>query len=200
MKEKTKKIIFFDTETTDIKPGQIAQLSYVITDDQLNMLEAKNFYFSVDKISSGASRVNGLTVEKLNLLSDGKKFSDYHQEIHKDLLDEYLVAHNIRFDVNFLRSEFLRQGISFFNKRCFCTMNYFKSICAILNERGRIKNPKLGEVVNHLRITDQEVGDFAVNVFGEFDGNFHDSRYDVAALYQICKKGAEIADIMKSVG
>ena len=48
-------MIIFDTETTslDVVSGQIAQLSYIkVNEEENNKIEfAKNFYFSVDKMS-----------------------------------------------------------------------------------------------------------------------------------------------------
>lgn len=45
------KFIIFDTETTGLKAetNQIAQLSYIIADNDLNILKSKNFYFKVKK-------------------------------------------------------------------------------------------------------------------------------------------------------
>ncbi len=192
--------VFFDTETTDLYPGQIAQLSYMVTDQNLNTLHAKNFYFVVKQISSGASRVNGLTTKKLLELSGGKKFDDYYMEIHSDFHQQHLVAHNIKFDMKFMETEFLRRGIKFSNNNCYCTMGYFKPICAINNQNGNLKNPKLSEVLDFFQVPEVEVRDLAVQAFGEFDAKFHDSRFDVAALYLICKRATEAGHIERSIG
>lgn len=193
-------MVFFDTETTDLYPGEIAQLSYFVTDVTLKPLYAKNFYFTVDKIADGAKKVNGLDEKLLKEWSGGKKFVDHHTEIHQDLQQRLLVAHNIRFDTTFLQSEFLRCGINFSSAQSLCTMNYFKGICLIPDSKGKVKNPKLEEVLRYFGITDGEVDEVAVNAFGEFDLRFHDSRYDAVAVYLIYKKATEAGHIEKVSG
>ena len=56
-------ILYFDTETTGVRPGQICQLSYIIQDT--SGVSAKNFFFSVDYVEQGASAVHGFSVQKL---------------------------------------------------------------------------------------------------------------------------------------
>lgn len=193
-------IIFFDTETTDLRPGEIAQLSYVVTNECLEPLKARNFYFTVQKMSPGASQVNGLTTEKLIVLSEGRRFDDHYQEIHSDFHQQNLVAHNVNFDMNFMQSEFSRRGVAFAAGNCFCTMKYFTEICQLPGGKTRYKYPKLAEVLQHYRIGDQEVADFAMQAFGNFNGSFHDSRFDVAALYLICKRASEEEYIEEKIG
>ena len=195
-----RELIFFDTETTDLRPGEIAQLSYIVTNEALEPVKARNFYFTVDKMAEGAQRVNGLSAELLLELSSGKKFVDYHQEIHQDFSQRLLVAHNLRFDVTFLQSEFLRCGINFSNSECLCTMNYFKGICRIPDSKGKVKNPKLEEVLRYFAITDEEVGASAIEAYGDLDFKYHDSRIDAIAVYLIYKKAAEAGHIQKSIG
>ena len=71
--------LIFDTETTGLNPygNQIAQLSYLMIDDNYEVKTAKNFYFAVDYVEAGASEVNGLTKKVLDELSEGKKFKDF---------------------------------------------------------------------------------------------------------------------------
>ena len=91
-------IIYFDTETTGLYPGRIIQLSYVLEDGE--SVKGKNFYFFVEWIDPSATKVHGITVEKLAELSKGKTFSDYADEIYEDFKNASLVvAHNVRFDL-----------------------------------------------------------------------------------------------------
>ena len=62
--------VYFDTETTDLTPGQIAQLSYIIEDDS-TFVEAKNMFFTVDKMTSGAEGTHGMSVDFLAEASNG---------------------------------------------------------------------------------------------------------------------------------
>ena len=50
-----KKLVYIDTETTDLKPGQIGQLSYIISEE--DRLYGKNMYFTVDFVSPEAEKV-----------------------------------------------------------------------------------------------------------------------------------------------
>ena len=75
-------IIYLDTETTGLRPGQICQLSYVIQDGQ--QVRGKNFFYTVDAVEYGAFMVHGFSVEKLKSLSKGKRFSDSILEVKED--------------------------------------------------------------------------------------------------------------------
>ncbi len=67
----------------------------------------KNFYFAVDYIEPAATAVHGITVEKLKVLSGGKTFSDYQDEIYDDFARaDLIVAHNAKFDIGFMIAEF----------------------------------------------------------------------------------------------
>ena len=97
--------LFLDTETTGLYPGQICQLSYVISSH--GNLCAKNFFFTVHHVEYGALAVHGFSVELLKKLSCGKIFFDYIDEIESDIsAADVVVAHNYSFDSAFLREEF----------------------------------------------------------------------------------------------
>ena len=63
-------IIYLDTETTGLCPGNICQLSYVLQTEK--EVKAKNFYFAVDNVEYGAYSVHGLSPEILYKLSNGR--------------------------------------------------------------------------------------------------------------------------------
>ena len=50
------KLLFFDTETTGIKPGSICQLSYITVDASAKpqITTGKNFFFTVDEMEPSA--------------------------------------------------------------------------------------------------------------------------------------------------
>ena len=77
------KLLFLDTETTDLKPGQIAQLSYIINDG-ISLLH-KNFFFSVENMSFGAQNVHGFSKDILSKLSNGQTFKDVYKELISDI-------------------------------------------------------------------------------------------------------------------
>ena len=114
-------ILYLDTETTGIRPGQIAQLSYIMqTNDSVR---AKNFFFTVQSMEYGAYLVHHFSIEKLFNLSGGKVFGDFSDEILSDLESaDCIVIHNSSFDLMFLREEFSRLGKIMQIKKEFCSM------------------------------------------------------------------------------
>ena len=192
------KLLFFDTETTSIKPGHICQLSYIVVDTSTKpqTTTGKNFFFTVDEMDEGAEKVHGFSLEKLYELSNGLDFLDQIQEFMKDFFDaDFVIGHNVQFDIKFLKHEvdlLFELGLIDSNwspKKTFCTMNYYKSICNIpsLNGNG-VKNPKLSEVIEFLGITNKNIADKANELFSG-SGNYHDARFDTAATYLLVING-----------
>lgn len=177
-------IVYLDTETTGFVPGQIAQLSYIIEDDF--GVKAKNFYFSVKHMDEDASRVTGKTVKDYEILSNGKTFWDYIDEIAEDINGKTWVAHNMKFDLNFLSMEFWRCGYTAKPLNTLCTMKYFKDIVKIpyKNNLNKFKNPKLEEVISSFSINKNEVLKLSKQLFNSDDDSaYHDSRFDTTAMW-----------------
>lgn len=183
-------ILYLDTETTGLYPGQICQLSYLMQEGE--KVSAKNFFFSVDSVDYGAYMIHGFSKEKLENLSGGKKFIDYVSEIEKDFLKaDVLVAHNASFDFMFLRKEFERVGMDFLYKNEFCTMKKLTPVCKFMrtNNAG-YKYPKLSEACEFFGITDTEIKS-DVKRFFNAKIDFHDARFDTTALYLLANYGME---------
>jgi len=181
---------FLDVETTGFTPGQIAQLTYIITDDDLHFIKAKNYYFSVDTMPQGATAVHGLTKVKLRKLSNNQGFFDNAREILDDLQDCDVICHNTEFDASFIRAEFYNLGLKPPKSFSGCTMKHFTNICRLRGGRnGQYKWPKLEEVLTHTCIMPDEILETAKSMFDCDTIGFHDSRYDAVAVYLICSKG-----------
>lgn len=183
-------VIYFDTETTGLKPGHVIQLAYIL-DDGKN-IRGKNFYFCVPYISEESVAVHGITVEKLKELSGGRTFFEYLEEIDDDFRSADLtVAHNFPFDFNFMTSEFSAFSRIFHYKEKFDTMRFFTSYTAIKsNFGGGYKYPKLSELAEFFDIYDYDVSRFSLKVFnGGTSG--HDARFDVSETCLIVKKAME---------
>lgn len=179
------KLLFFDTETTGIKPGSICQLSYITVDTSTKPQTTigKNFFFTVDYIEPQAEQVHGFSVEKLYELSNNMYFDDQVDEFLDDFLDaDFVIGHNVNFDIKFMVHELEPMGIEYNPKNIFCTMNYYKNICKISYSNGNYKNPKLSELVDFLKITEDEIIKTADKLF-DGSGNYHDARFDTAATY-----------------
>lgn len=183
-------ILYFDTETTGLRPGQICQISYIIQDK--NGATAKNFFFSVDFVEQSAFLVHGFSKEKLQSLSGGKKFCDSFLEIKEDFMNaDLIVSHNTSFDFSFMRKEYERLNEIFLIKNEFCSMKKFTPICKLKRKSGEgFKYPKLSELCEFLGICDEEVQKNTQKLFSACS-SFHDARFDTSAVYLAVNKGLE---------
>lgn len=182
------KLVFLDTETNNKSPGQICQLTYIIYNTSpsspLEKVRAKNFFFTVDYVAESAYEVHGFNAETLKTLSGNLTFKDLYKLFKKDLMEsDFIIGHNVNFDVSFLRKEFERLGIDFEPKNLFCSMNYFKNILKLKNSLGSIKAPKLSELLNYLKISEENILESTKKLFNSEEAYFHDARFDTTALY-----------------
>jgi DNA polymerase-3 subunit epsilon len=181
-------IIYLDTETTSLRPGQICQLSYIIQSNGKPF--AKNFFFTVDHMDFSAFKVHGFSLEKLRVLSNGKRFIDSALEIQNDFaLADVLIAHNTAFDFMFLRAEFENIGSNFIVNNEFCSMKKSTPICKLLRSNGTsYKYPKLNELCAYFDIKDWQIKSTSEKLFG-FEADYHDARFDTTALYLAVNEG-----------
>jgi DNA polymerase-3 subunit epsilon len=136
-----------------------------------------------------AEAVHGFSLEKLYELSNGQYFEDLLEKFITDFEEaDFVIGHNVNFDVKFLKSELQDMCIDYEPKHTFCTMQYYKDICRIPRANGENKNPKLEEVVNFLNITKQQILKKCEQLF-EGSGNYHDARFDTTATYLLIIEG-----------
>lgn len=177
------RMIVFDTEATDLTPGQICQLSYLTVED--GQITGDNLFFAVDEMSEGAQEVHGMSREDLDELSGGQRFEDRAQQLFDHFSgSQLLVGHNVAADDRYLRVEFERCGLKLRKIPTFCTMNYFTSITDLKRKVniGRPKPPKLEELVEYFSIAPETVVEKSEAWFGG-GGAAHDARYDTVATY-----------------
>lgn len=185
------KMIFFDTETTGIRPGSICQLSYILVDTSIKPTKTigKNIFFTVEYIEPEAEQIHGFSVEKLYELSNGKYFEDRLEEFLDDFQNaDILIGHNVNFDIKFLKCELEGCGEFIEPKNVFCTMNYYRNICNLKNSRNETKAPKLKEAIEFLNIKESNIDALTKKLFNE-TGNFHDARFDTTATYLLVTEG-----------
>lgn len=184
-------IVFLDIETTGLNynNNQILQLSYIISNKNAKIIDAKNFYVDVDvEIEEGATNVHAITKEKIKILSQGKKFKDIAAEVFWDLTNSKIICHNTNFDLSFIEKEFSRLNKTLKTKGSFCTMQYYTDILKIRNDYG-YKWPKLTEVVDFLDLDKNELLKTAKEIFNTDDNiELHDARLDVYYTYVIYHK------------
>lgn len=177
------KLIVFDTEATDLTPGQICQLSYLMVD--AGQVTGKNMFFAVDEMSEGAQAVHGMSIRDLDELSGGERFEDRADEIFLDFnAADMLVGHNVSADDRYIRYEFEKLGLKLKKLKTFCTMNFFTSDAALQRKVniGRPKPPKLAELCTHFGISEEQIARQSEAWFGG-GGQAHDARFDTAATY-----------------
>lgn len=184
-------IIVFDTEATDLTPGQICQLSYLVVDGA--DVTGTNLFFEVDEMSEGAQEVHGFSMEMLREMSGGLRFEDAAQRVFDDFAAAKLwVGHNVSADDRYLRVELERCGLKMPKKPTFCTMNYFTSDLNLARKVniGRPKPPKLTELVEFFGLEEDFVAEKASEWFGG-GGALHDARFDTAATYLCLVEGTK---------
>lgn len=185
------KLLVFDTETTSLKPGQICQLSYITIDASTKpqVTKGNNIFISVDEVDPSAEAIHGFSAEKLYTLSEGKYFEDVLPQFESDFQGcDFVIGHNVNFDVKFMKHELSGMGIDYVPKRTFCTMQYYRDICRLPKANGEIKNPKLEEVIKFLKITKEQISATSDKLF-QGSGDFHDARFDTAATYLLIIEG-----------
>ena len=185
------KLLIFDTETTSLKPGHICQLSYITIDASAKpqVTEGKNLFFTVDEMDPGAEAIHGFSLEKLYELSNGQYIEDSLDNFISDFEDaDFIIGHNVNFDIRFLKIELEAMCIDYEPKNVFCTMQYYRDICKIPKANGEVKNPKLEEVINFLNITKDQIIKKSNELF-QGSGDYHDARFDTTATYLLIIEG-----------
>ena len=191
-------ILYFDTETTGLRPGNICQLSYIL--QRGSAIKPKNFFFTVDFVEMSALAVHGFSVPLLKKLSGGKRFSDCIDEIEEDFnLADVIVAHNTAFDFSFMRKEFENANRFFNSEKGFCTMKNSVTFCKLFrtNHKG-YKYPKLSELCEKLGIEDSDIERFSEETF-DAECGFHDARFDTSALFLAFNKGVSCIEKFKEI-
>lgn len=191
-------ILYFDTETSGLHPGQICQLSYIMQSKKETI--AKNFFFTVDNVEYGAYMVHGFSLEILFKLSKGKRFSYFIKEIETDFKNaDLVVSHNTAFDFMFMRAEYERLGLDFIVKAEFCSMKKMTPVCKLNRSSGvGYKYPKLSELCAYFGITDREISITSEKLFGK-SADYHDARFDTTAVYLAINHGMDSEPVMANI-
>jgi len=170
------KVLVFDTETSGLpeekcqslyathKWPYIMQLSYLFYDDSSNdVIELYDSLVKLDNsilLSEDSMAIHNITREMCN--NSGQPIKTVLTSFINALMNaDVIIGHNIRFDINIIRVECIRNNIKFnfnVNKENkpiihYCTMKKGKYITNIeltsTNGAKYIKNPKLIELYKH---------------------------------------------------
>lgn len=183
-------ILIFDTETTGLLPKYfsnndknilsnlsilpyIVQFSCILFDSKtMKILDKIDSIIKIPDnavVSEDSTKVHGITKEDTRKGVDIITVLDKFNQLFKSC--DLLVAHNLQFDSNILKIEYLRNNRDFIdlrNKEYYCTMQNSKDLCNLeaTNSLGTyIKFPKLDELHNKL--------------FNVIPQNLHNSYYDI---------------------
>ncbi len=174
--------LFFDTETTGLPRDyeapasdtlnwpRMVQLSWILTDSQGNVLSVHDCIVRPDgfEIPEQAASIHGISTERA--MREGAPL-DSVLTVFLQTLDsaEYIVGHNISFDIHVVDAELIRRGhdARLTPMKAYCTMLAGTDYCKLPGNYGHYKWPKLQELHKKL--------------FGtEFD-DAHNSAADVEA-------------------
>lgn len=186
--------IILDTESNGMRPEQICQLSYIISDD--GQLTGRNFFFSVTCMNEYAQKKHGFSKMKLFQLSGGKDFPRCFGDIQGDFDHVDLICgHNISSDVRLMRLGWADAGFKWPNPREFCTMRHFDNALHAKNKNGKHKYPRLEELCRFYDINDEQIQQFCAEMFGKTAYRAHDARFDTAATYLCIVEAEERGDL-----
>jgi len=153
--------LFFDTETTGLPRDyeapasdtlnwpRMVQLSWILTDNKGNVLSTHDYIIRPDGfvIPEKAASIHGISTERA--MSEGHPL-DSVLAIFVASLDsvEYIVGHNISFDIHVVDAEFYRRGVDvqLSSMKAYCTMLAGTDYCKLPGNYGHYKWPKLQEL------------------------------------------------------
>lgn len=179
----SKKFLLFDTETTGLPidwkasykvPNnwpRLVQIAWMLVESSGKIIEKDDYIVkpsgfeipissaAVHRISTKDAMKNGM---ELNFV-----LNQFNECVEKT---DFIVAHNVTFDLNVMASEFFQSSINteIYEKNQICTMKSSQNFCKIIGSYG-YKYPKLSEL--HLKL------------FNSTFKEAHDATVDVNATY-----------------
>lgn len=159
--------------------ARIIQLTFMKTDSILDEIKLNDYIiYSNNEFKVSNTEFHGITNEISK--SKGTDYQIIYDIFYKELCEcTHIIAHNINFDINVIKSELYRRKlfhiiIELDKKKLICSMKYFKYIIKAKNKNGKIKNPSLKELYYY--------------AFNKELENAHNSKYDVINLHKAIKK------------
>ena len=163
--------LIFDTETTGLPKDdkapisnsenwpRVVQIAWQLHDEMGNLVEHQDFLIKPEdyNIPFGSEQIHGISTELAQ--EQGKDLSEVLHIFNEALQKaDFVVGHNIKFDINVTGAEFYRKGIEtglMEAKLLNTASEKTAQICQLPGGRGgRFKYPKLGELYRHLFQTD----------------------------------------------
>ena len=156
-----KNYLFFDTETTGLPANfnapasdtnnwpRLVQIAWQLYDEYGTLLDGAEYVIRPEgfSIPAEASNIHGVTQERA--VNEGVSLVDVLHLLNTAVgKSDFLVAHNMAFDEKIVRAEYFRTEIDtrFQYLEKICTMQKTSEFCAIENDWGQYKWPKLTEL------------------------------------------------------
>lgn len=168
---------YYDYKLIDkYNTSRIVQFSYMLCNECMEEIDLVDLVVKADNFTIPNANIHGITDEIS--LTTGSVFVDVANIFYEDLKKvSHIIAHNINFDINVIKSELYRYELydiikELESKKLICSMENTKKIVNISNSYG-LKSPNLGELYK--------------KVIGKDIENSHNSKYDVINLHQVIK-------------
>ena len=125
--------VVIDLETTGLSPKGDRVLEIALIQTTINGEPLAHWSTLINPTGPiGATAIHGI---KQSDVQDSPTFQSISEEIHRRLNGQALAAHNARFDVGFLRAEFLRLGWALPDMPTLCTLEVSKHYLKGLPQR-----------------------------------------------------------------
>lgn len=198
------KYLLFDTETTGLPRKRnaepedltnwpyIVEIAWYLIDEEGLLVDGCHYIVRQNvSIPLAATEIHHISTQKM--LREGvdaqKVYSEFVESAEKA---EYIIAHNLEFDMPIIECELLRNGFDkiLFAKKQFCTMKIGRNFCTVYDRAGKLKNPKLVELFGELYFNDP---------YMKIEGT-HNALADANMLYRCFMKMKELRpDLLNSV-
>jgi DNA polymerase-3 subunit epsilon len=140
---KHNRLVFLDVETTGLDPAKghrIIEIAAITMENTQLISEFQSLVHVSYPIPLHVSKIHGITND---MLADQPKPEQVYPEVQDFISNSLLVAHNAKFDIDFLRSEFNRLNLRI-NNQSICTLELSR------RRYPRLPNYKLATVYRHL--------------------------------------------------
>ncbi len=158
------KYLFFDVETTGLPINRFAEpedfnnwpyaveIAWLLVDDEGLQVSGSKYILKQNiNIPAASIAIHGINNSRMKAegVNPSEVYSEFIEAVNNT---EYIVAHNIEFDLPILECELLRNGFQkiLFSKKQICTMQEGKEFCNLHSSAGQLKNPKLTELFGKL--------------------------------------------------
>jgi len=165
----TNNFMVLDTETADLN-GDIIQLSYIVVDNDMNIIKKVNKYIKDRIPSSETISIHNITINKLR--TKGSDFNDVINTFIKDLENvDYIVGHNVGYDLRVIVNNLRKYEITIITDNK-VNNNIFSNI--LIKDTYQMSKKSLEQLHQEL---------FNASVYGA-----HNAINDVLATFECYKK------------